>query len=134
VECLVGAQKKQSIVAQSTAEAEYISAAAGASHGVWLRKLLDDLQMKQEDPTIIMVDNKAAISIARNPVDHGRTKHTNVKFHYLWELQKNGEVELVYCHTEEQLADIFTKAIPGPRMEVLKRKLGMTKRSFKEEC
>ena len=73
--------KKQEVVAQSSAEAEYISAAAAANQAIWLRKLLTDLGQNQADATVIWVDNKSAIAIAKNHVQHGRTKHINVKFH-----------------------------------------------------
>ncbi|KAL4342366.1 hypothetical protein GQ457_08G025750 [Hibiscus cannabinus] len=66
--------KKQEIVAQSTAEAEYVAATAVANQALWIRKLLTDLHMEQEENTHIFLDNQAAISIANNPVFHGRTK------------------------------------------------------------
>jgi hypothetical protein len=65
--------------------------------------------MNQTESTKIFVDNQAAISIANDPVFHGRTKHFKIKFFYLREVQKDGEVQLVYCRTEHQNADILTK-------------------------
>ena len=84
-----------------------------------------DLQLKQEESTEIFVDNQAAIAISQNPVFHGRTKHFNIKFYFLREVQKNGEVMLVYCKTENQVADIFTKSFHVNRFEFLKEKLGV---------
>ena len=71
--------KKQDIVAQSSVEAEYVSIAAAANQAIWLRKMLNDLGMQQSQATVIFCDNKSAISIAKNPVQHGRTKQINIK-------------------------------------------------------
>ncbi|RVX12855.1 Retrovirus-related Pol polyprotein from transposon RE1 [Vitis vinifera] len=126
--------RKQEVVAQSTTEAEYISLAAAANQAIWLRKLLADLGQEQSSPTELYCDNKSAISITQNPVQHGRTKHINVKFHSIREAEKNSLVKLHYCSTDEQLADIMTKGLPKSRLEFLRLKLGMSKANLKEEC
>ncbi|GAU15672.1 hypothetical protein TSUD_109300 [Trifolium subterraneum] len=100
--------KKQEVVAQSTAEAEFVAA---TNQAIWLRNILADLGLKQEQSTQIFVDNQAAISISYNPVFHGKTKHFNVKLFYLREVQGNGDINLVYCKTEDQAADIFTSLL-----------------------
>ncbi|RVX19361.1 Copia protein [Vitis vinifera] len=79
-------------------------------------------------------DNKSAIAIAQNPVQHGKTKHMNVKFHSIREAEKNSLVKLHYCSTDVQLVDIMTKALPKSRLEFLRLKLGMSKANLKEEC
>ena len=117
--------KKQDIVAQSTAEAEFISATAAANQALWLRKVLVDLNMTQKGSTEVFVDNKAAIAISNNPVFHGKTKHFNIKLFFLREVQKEGSVSLKYCKTDLQLADIFTKALPRSKFEFLRKKLGI---------
>ncbi|RVX04494.1 Retrovirus-related Pol polyprotein from transposon RE1 [Vitis vinifera] len=126
--------KKQEVVAQSSAEAEYISVAAATNQAIWLRKLLTDLGQNQADATVIWVDNKSAIAIAKNPVQHGRTKHINVKFHAIREAEKNGEVNLVHCCSENQIADILTKALSKAKFEELRSRLGVSKKILKEEC
>ncbi|KAL0398405.1 UNVERIFIED_CONTAM: Retrovirus-related Pol polyprotein from transposon TNT 1-94 [Sesamum radiatum] len=105
------ASKKQATVA-SSAEAEYIAAAAASNQATWLRRILEDMGEKQEEPTTIYCDNKSAIAITKNPVQHNRTKHIDIKYHALREATTRGEIELKYCSTEEQLADMFTKALP----------------------
>lgn len=125
--------KKQEVVAQSTAEAEYIAASSAVNHAVWLRKILNDLAKSQDDPTTIMVDNQSAIAVAKNAVDHGRTKHIKVKFHAIRQAEKEGEVHLQYCPGESQIADMFTKALPKSRFEDLRLKIGVLPKSFKEE-
>ncbi|KAA0041382.1 Retrovirus-related Pol polyprotein from transposon TNT 1-94 [Cucumis melo var. makuwa] len=117
--------KKQEIVAQSTAEAEFIAATATANQALWLRKILLDLDLKQKKSTEILVDNKAAIAISHNPVFYKKTKHFNIKLFFLREVQKSGEVILVYCKTEDQVADILTKPLPTCKFEFLRSKLGV---------
>lgn len=73
--------KKQAIVAQSTAEIECIAARVATNQAICLRKLLDDLNEKQGDATIIFCDNKSAIATVENPIQHGRTKYIFVKYH-----------------------------------------------------
>lgn len=117
--------EKQDVVVQSTAEAEYVAANASVNQVVWIRKLLADLHMEQNEPTEIFVDNQAAIAISKDSVFHGKTKHFNIKLYHLREEQKNGEIMLVYCKTNDQIADVFTKALPKARFEYLRNKLGV---------
>jgi hypothetical protein len=117
--------KKQEIVAQSTAEAEFIAATAAANQVLWLKKVLCDLDIQQNDKTEIFVDSQAAIAISKDPVCHGKTKHFNIKLYFLREVQQSGEVSLVYCRSEEQLADLFTKPLPVSKFEFLRQKIGV---------
>ena len=126
--------RKQDVVAQSTAKAEYIVAAATRNQAIWLRKVLCDLHQFPKGSTVIKVDNKSTISMAKNPVQHGRTKHINVKFHAIRQAEKEGSVQLIHCRSDEQSADIMTKALPRERFEVLKTALGVLKKNLKEEC
>ncbi|KAM7516070.1 hypothetical protein LguiA_005653 [Lonicera macranthoides] len=126
--------KKQEVIAQSTAEAEYVAAAAAVNQALWIRKLMIDLHMEQQEGTQIFVDNQAAISIANNPVFHGKTKHFKIKLYFLREVQREGEVQLIHCQTQNQSADILTKALPKSRYEFLRQKLGVCSSRVKEEC
>ncbi|KAL0388718.1 UNVERIFIED_CONTAM: Retrovirus-related Pol polyprotein from transposon RE2 [Sesamum radiatum] len=125
------ASKKQATVAQSSTEAEYIAAAATSNQAIWLRRILEDIGEKQEEPTTIYCDNKSAIAITKNPVQHSRTKHIDIKYHSLREATTRGEIELKYCSTEEQLADIFTKALPRNKFEELRMKIGVYHKHIK---
>ncbi|TYK29919.1 Retrovirus-related Pol polyprotein from transposon TNT 1-94 [Cucumis melo var. makuwa] len=106
--------------AQSTAEVEFIAATATANQALWLRKILLDLDLEQKESTEILVDNKVAIAISHNPVFYKKTKHFNIKLFFLREVQKSGEVILVYCKTEDQVADILTKPLPTCKFEFLR--------------
>ena len=126
--------KKQDVIAQSTAEAEYVAAAGAVNQALWLRKLLADLNHHQKEPTTIFVDNEAAISISKDPVFHGKTKHFKIKYYVIREVQKNKEILLVHCRSEAQLADILTKALSKAKFEELRRSLGICSKRGKEEC
>ncbi|KAH9678769.1 hypothetical protein KPL71_025858 [Citrus sinensis] len=117
--------KKQEIVAQSTAEAKFVAATAAVNQALWLRKILIDLNLEHEESTEILVDNQAAIAISQNPVFHGKTKHFNIKLFFLREVHKNGVVSLVYCKTEDQVADVFTKPLLVSKFEFFRTKLGV---------
>ncbi|RVX00264.1 Retrovirus-related Pol polyprotein from transposon RE1 [Vitis vinifera] len=117
--------KKQDVIAQSTAETEYVAANATVNQAIWIRKILADLHMKQKEPTHIHVDNQAAITISNGSVFHDKTKHFKIKLYHLREEQKDGEVKLLYLQTEDQIADVLTKALPKARFETLRSKIGL---------
>ena len=92
---------------------------------VWLRRLLSEMRMCSKEPTILKEDNQGAITIAKNPVSHSRTKHIDIRYHYVCEAVKAGSISLEYCSTEEMLADILTKPLPRPRFKKLRVTMGM---------
>jgi hypothetical protein len=103
--------KKQSSVALSSTEAEYIAGAHAAKEVVWLRRLLSELGAGTNDPTIVHMDNQSAMTIARNPEFHDRTKHIEVRYHFLRQKVESEELELEYIPTGEQIADVLTKGL-----------------------
>ncbi|KAI5320266.1 hypothetical protein L3X38_039974 [Prunus dulcis] len=116
---------KQNTVALSTAEAEYVSAAEATSQAKWLRFVLEDFGEEQIEGTQILCDNTSAIAMARNPVHHQKTRHISRKFHFIREAIQTKEIELIYCKTEDQIADILTKALPKDRFVRLRSLLGV---------
>eukprot|EP00253_Pinus_taeda_P035932 PITA_35932 len=119
------ASKKQSIVALSTAEAEYVAATAAAYQAVWMRRMLRRLSREQAKATIFFCDNSSAITLSKNSVFHKITKHIDTRFHYIRELVNNGEIVLEHCRTQEQVADILTKPLDQKSFEFLRKCLGM---------
>lgn len=103
--------KKQSVVSLSTTESEYIALGHGAKEVVWLQRMLKKLFVKC-DCIQINGDNTSAIKLASNPEFHKRTKHIDVQYHFIREINEKGTVTLKYIKSEEQLADIFTKPLP----------------------
>eukprot|EP00253_Pinus_taeda_P011790 PITA_11790 len=121
------ASKKQSIVALSTAQAEYVAATAAACQAVWMRRMLRSLGQEQAKARVIFCDNSSPIALSKNSVFHKRTKHIDTRFHYIRELVKNnGEIVLEHCRTQEQVADILTKPLDQKSFEFLRKCLGMT--------
>ena len=113
-------------MALSSCEAEYVAAASTVCEAIWLRNILKELDHPQERPTMILVDNKSAIQLAKDPVHHGRSKHIDTRFHFLRDHVKKKTIVLEYCHTLDQVADIFTKPLTADAFRRLRDKLGMT--------
>jgi hypothetical protein len=105
--------KRQDTVACSSTEAEYIATTAATKEAIYLRRLLEDLGHQQTGPTPLYEDNQSCIALARNPVHHQRTKHIDIQYHFIREKIESGVVDLTYIPTAQQIADIFTKALPG---------------------
>jgi hypothetical protein len=117
--------KKQPIVTLSTTEAEYVAAAACACQCIWIRSVLEHLQVKQGEGTVILCDNNSSIKLSKNQVMHGRCKHIDIRFHFLRNLVKDGTMELRYCKLEDQIADLMTKPLKLDAFCKLRRLLGM---------
>jgi hypothetical protein len=103
--------KKQHTVALSTAEAEYMAITEVVQEVKWLKQLLQEMNYNVQLPINIYVDNISAICIGENDVQHERTKHIDIKYHYIRENIYNNEIKLVYMPSDQQLADVFTKAV-----------------------
>jgi hypothetical protein len=106
----------QPTVAASSTEAEYMAAFSAVQDAVHMRSLLADLGAKQGSPTLIYEDNRGAMALANNTGWHKRTKHIDVKYHFLRERVATGEVKLEYVKTGDQVADMLTKALPAPAL------------------
>ncbi|EWM20025.1 putative polyprotein [Nannochloropsis gaditana] len=115
--------KQQDVVALSSAESELISACSATQSAVYIRQLLTDLGFKQDEPTVIMEDNQACIAMGNNPITHKRTKHIDVRYHFVREKVESKEVELVYIPTQHQLADILTKPLSNIRLAMIRNRM-----------
>ncbi|GJZ82456.1 hypothetical protein Tco_0647629 [Tanacetum coccineum] len=116
--------KKQDCTSMSTAETEYVSLSACCAQVLSIRTQLTDYGF-HFDKIPMYCDSQAAIAISCNPVQHSRTKHIDVRYHFIKEQVEKGIVELFFVRTEYQLADLFTKALPEDRFKYLVRRLGM---------
>nr|GFB42060.1 copia protein [Tanacetum cinerariifolium] len=123
--------KKQDCTALSTAEAEYVSLSACCAQVLWMRTQLTDYGF-HFDKILIYCDSKSAIAISCNPVQHSRTKHIAVRYHFIKEHVEKGTIELYFVKTDYQLADIFTKALQAYRFNYLVHRLGMRSLSPQE--
>ncbi|KAJ1696523.1 hypothetical protein LUZ63_005035 [Rhynchospora breviuscula] len=116
--------RKQTSVALSTAEAEYVAAGSCCTQLLWMMQTFRDYELKfQKVP--ILCDNTSAILISKNPVLHSRTKHIEIRHHFIRDHVEKGDVELVHIDTKEQIVDIFTKPLPTQQHVELRFKLGM---------
>ncbi|CAB75469.1 copia-type reverse transcriptase-like protein [Arabidopsis thaliana] len=100
-------------------------------HAIWLRNLLKELSLPQEEPTKIFVDNKSAIALAKNPVFHDRSKHIDTRYHYIRECVSKKDVQLEYVKTHDQVADIFTKPLKREDFIKMRSLLGVAKSSLR---
>nr|GFA31367.1 putative ribonuclease H-like domain-containing protein [Tanacetum cinerariifolium] len=123
--------KKQDCTALSTTKAEYVSLSACCAQVLWMRTQLMDYGF-YFNMILIYCDSKSAIAISCNPVQHSRTKHIGVRYHFIKEHVEKGRIELYFVKTDYQLADIFTKALPADRFNYLVHRLGMRSLSPKE--
>nr|GEW34838.1 retrovirus-related Pol polyprotein from transposon TNT 1-94 [Tanacetum cinerariifolium] len=126
--------KKQTLVALSSTETEYVAAAAASCQVVWLRRILSDLGHEQVHPTSIKRDNKSAVMLARNPILHNRTKHIEIKHHFIREIIVKEEICLEECRSDEQIADVLTKSLPRVKHEEFSAKLGVYDVRMTGEC
>jgi hypothetical protein len=113
------------VVALSTCEAEYIAAGSGACQGVWLARLLKELVGSELRAPVLKVDNKSAIDLSKNPVHHDRSKHIEVKYHYIRECVEGGKIVLEQISTRDQLADIMTKPLGRVLFQELHDRVGI---------
>ena len=116
--------KKQAVVALSTSEAEYVALSLTAQEAAWLQKLFTDLQ-RPTKPIVINEDNQGAIALARNPIAHSRTKHIDIRFHFIRKALEEGIIDILYCSTSEMVADILTKPISRGQYEKLRTLMGI---------
>ena len=111
--------KKQNCVVASSNEAEYIAAGRCCAQLLWMRQTLKDYGVTC-DKVPLMCDNESAIKIAHNPVLHGKTKHIEIRYHFIWDRVEKSAIQISYVNTKHQLADIFTKPFGEARFKELR--------------
>ncbi|KMS94630.1 hypothetical protein BVRB_016830 [Beta vulgaris subsp. vulgaris] len=114
--------KRQSCVSLSTTEAEYISASAACKELIWCRRLLNDIGLRQSS-TLMFDDNQATIALAVSESVTRRCKHIDLRHHYIRELLRSGVINLQYCRTDENLADLMTKPLEPARFQLLRKRM-----------
>lgn len=117
--------KRQSVVALSTAEAEYIALFNGTREAKWLKTLFSHVTGLDVTPLAIMVDNQAAISMAKNVSSSSRTKHIDMKYHFVRECVSSGIVTVAHCASVDMLADVLTKSLASARFTALRNLLNV---------
>uniref|UniRef100_A0AAV1UQ06 Integrase catalytic domain-containing protein n=1 Tax=Peronospora matthiolae TaxID=2874970 RepID=A0AAV1UQ06_9STRA len=125
--CISWRSKKQRSVALSSTEAEYMALSEATQEVTWLKTFMRELgEEAGDDALTIYEDNQGAIALAKNPEFHKRTKHIDIRYHFVREKVEKNQVVLQYCPTQDMLFDIMTKAIAAPQFTVLRTKLVIT--------
>ena len=125
-ECVINwISKKQSTVALSTAEAEYMSISAAIQEVIWINQLMNELGFNVIKPMIVYSDNQSAIAMSNNDVHHNRTKHIDIRHHFIRDIIKQGNVTLDWISTQDQVADILTKPLVSTLFEKLRNQIMM---------
>jgi hypothetical protein len=117
--------RKQSSIALSTTEAEYIAACSASCEAIWLRKLLTGLFDLEMEATMILCDNQSCIKMTENPVFHEKSRHIEIRYHYICDMVQRGVVKLYYVGTDEQVADVLAKPLSCVKFEHFRDKLGI---------
>jgi hypothetical protein len=112
--------RKQTIIALSTAKAEYIALTAVMHEILYLQALIAELYEPVIPPIPVYCDNQGAVALTTNNKFHTHTKHIDIRYHYVRSLVQSRLLDLQYCPTEDNIANIFTKALPRPRLTMLR--------------
>ncbi|GAU22332.1 hypothetical protein TSUD_106600 [Trifolium subterraneum] len=115
--------KKQSVIALSSCEAEYVAGSLAACQANWMQSLLNEMKIIDNITIMLKIDNKSAINLAKNPVSHGKSKHIETRFHFLRDQVNKGKLSLEYCSTNDQQADILTKSVKRDQFLKLRREM-----------
>jgi hypothetical protein len=118
--------KKQELVTLSTAEAGYVAQTHAVKEAIWLRRLLTEIFDTVDTPTTLFSDSKSAIALAHDGHYHARTKHIDIRYHFIRYIIEGGTIKLVYCPTNDMTADTLTKALPSVKAKHFAAVLGLS--------
>lgn len=117
--------KKQELVTLSTTEAEYVAATHAAKEVMWLRRLISEVFGTIDEPTTLFSDSQSAIALTKDGHYHARTKHIDIRYHFIRYIVEAGHIKLIYCPTHEMTADVLTKALPSAKAKHFASALGL---------
>jgi hypothetical protein len=118
--------KRQEVVSLSTTESEYVAVTHAAKEALWIRSLLSQLFPGKLDPTTLFSDNQSAVALAKDHQYHARTKHIDIRFHFIRYVIENGSIRLIYCPTDDMVADTLTKALLSAKVKHFASQLGLS--------
>jgi hypothetical protein len=119
--------QKQRVMTLSSCEAEYITGTGATCQAVWLHQLLKEMVGVKVSPPRIKMDNMSAIALSKNLILHDRSKHIKILYHFIRECVERGDVVLEFVDTQDQLADMFTKALGRVHFQELREKIEVVK-------
>jgi hypothetical protein len=112
-------------VTLSTTEAEFVAAAMCVCQALWIKRILKELGHSNGGCTQVKCDNSSTIKLSKNSVMHGRSKHIDVRYHFLRNLTREGTIALVHCGSQDQVADLMTKPLKLDAFLKLRELLGV---------
>lgn len=119
--------KRQSLVTLSTTEAEYVALTHASKEALWLRSFIIELFQQPEHPIQLLSDNQSSIALSKDDHFHARTKHIDIRFHFIRYAIAEGRISLSYCPTEDMTADVLTKALPSLKTKHFASSMGLSK-------
>ena len=119
--------KRQEIVSLSTTEAEYVAFTHASKEAIYLRNFISEIFGKIDPPITVNSDNQSAIALAKDDRFHARTKHIDIRFHFIRYAIEEKKIRLQYCPTNDMTADIFTKALPSLKAKHFASSMGLAK-------
>ena len=125
VRAISWSSKKQGVVLLSSTEVEYIVQTHAAKEGIWLRSFMKEIQGGKEKPLTISCDNQGAIVLAKDNKFHARTKHINLRYHFIHEAVEDSKIQVKYILMDNNISDIFTKPLPRPKFAKFVESLGL---------
>ena len=117
--------KRQEIIALSTTEAEYVAITHASKEALWLHSLLSQIFNFDLDSTTLFSDNKSAIELTKDHQYHARTKHIDIRFHFIRYIVEDGSIRLIYCPTDDMITDALTKALPSMKAKHFASQFGL---------
>ena len=117
--------KKHSSISLSSTEAKYIATVESFTQVEWMKQTIKEIKIVFEEPTTIYCDNTSTISLSKKPVQHSKSKHIPIKYHYLRDQVETKNIKLEYVPTQERVVDIFTKPLSRDVFEYLRQRLGV---------
>ena len=122
--------RKQSSVALSMTEAEYIATCSASCEAIWLRKLMSGLFDLELDTTVILFDNQSCINMTENPMFHDKSNHIEIWYFYIRYMVEKGSIKLWYVSIDEQVVDVLTKPLVQVKFEYFRDKLGVVQNNM----
>jgi transposase-like protein len=129
--------RKQDVIALSSCEAEYVALAETCKEVIWLREVVKAFDEPVDERTIIYTDSQSCIGMIDNQKFSNRTKHIDVKYHFIRKMVKERTIELIYVRTDENIADLMTKPLGPTKTTTLRKMAGMeavNESRIEEEC
>lgn len=117
--------KKQTCVALSSTEAEFVALSGACKEVQWIRRILEDFNQPIKEPTIIYEDNQSCLKLIEEEKMSGRSKHIDVRYYFIKDYVERNIVQCIYCPTENMVADLLTKPLPASRIKMLRKACGV---------